>query len=470
MNPTEVVGGRRTTDNLSPCPDQEGAIPELPPGPRMPAWLQAANLGFRPTAFFDGCHRRFGDCFTLRLPGFPPQVVFCGPEAVKEIFAGDGDQLSAVQANLVLKPLLGDHSLLVLDGPQHLRERRMMQPPFHGERMKAYFEVIRTITDRAIDRWPVGRPFPIHPETQGITLDVIISTVFGMKEGSDFGTLRALLVRGTSAASPPTLLPALQVDLGRFSPWGRFIRCREETNAFLCAEIARRRAADLHARSDVFSMLIRARDENGKGMTDQELAEEMGTLLAAGHETTATALAWAFCHVLDHPRVLENIHLELERVLGDGPLGADRLQDLKYLDATIKETLRMTPIILDVGRRLETPMTIGGRRLPAGVNASPSIYLAHRRPEAWPEPEQFDPERFLNGRPRLYEFFPFGGGIRRCLGMAFALYEMKVVLAQVLRRVTLRKADGYRARGVRRNITLAPSKGMPLVVQKKGPA
>ncbi len=450
--------------------EEQGSAPKLPPGPKIPAFLQALQLAIRPTAFFEDCYRRYGDCFTLRIPGFPPQVIFCDPQAVKEIFAGDGDQLCAGKANLVLKPLLGEHSLLVLDGPQHLRERRMMQPPFHGDRMKAYCDTIRSVTDRAIDGWPIGRPFPIHRETQGITLDVIISTVFGMEEGSDFRTLRSLLIRGTSAANPAILLPPLQVDLGRFSPWGRFVRLREGTYEFLCAEIARRRSTDLETRTDVFSMLIRSRDEEGKTMTDQELAEEMGTLLAAGHETTATALAWAFCHILEHPQVLEKLREELRQVVGDRPLTSEHVQELKYLDATVKETLRLTPIIPDVGRRLERPMTIGGRHLPAGVTASPSIYLAHRRPESWPEPAKFDPERFLKGRPSLYEFFPFGGGIRRCLGMAFALYEMKVVIAQVLTRVTLRKLPGYKARPVRRNITLAPAKGMPLVVLERQPS
>ena len=446
---------------------EEPTPPQLPPGPKIPPLLQALHLWLRPTRFLDDCYDRFGDCFTIRIPGFPPQVIFCDPDAVKEIFAGDGDQLCAGRANLVLKPVLGDHSLLVLDGPQHLRERRMMQPPFHGERMKAYFETIRSITSRAIDGWPVGRPFRIHPETQAITLDVIISTVFGMEEGADFTKLRSLLIRGTSSVNPLTLLPRLQVDLGPLSPWGRFVRLRHETNDFLCEEIAKRKRIDLDARSDVFSILIRARDENGQAMNDQELAEEMGTLLAAGHETTATALAWAFCHILEHPRVLEIIREELRRVVGDGPLLSEHLQELKYLDATVKETLRLTPIIPDVGRRLERPMRIGGRHLPAGVNASPSIYLAHRRPSAWPDPEKFDPERFLKGRPGLYEFFPFGGGIRRCLGMAFALYEMKVVLAQVLTRASLRKTPGYRPRAVRRNITLAPAKGMPVVLEKR---
>jgi len=234
-----------------------------------------------------------------------------------------------------------------------------------------------------------------------------------------------------------------------------------------CAEIARRKSADLETKTDVLSMLIHARDEEGRAMTDQELAEEMGTLLAAGHETTATALAWAFFHILEHPEVLDRLEEELRRVVGDGPLRSEHVPELKYLDATVKEALRLTPIIPDVGRHLERPMTIGGHHLPAGVNASPSIYLAHRRSSSWPEPEKFDPERFVNGRPGLYEFIPFGGGIRRCLGMAFALYEMKVVLAEALTRVSLRKVPGYRARPVRRNITLAPSKGMPLVVEKR---
>jgi cytochrome P450 len=214
-------------------------------------------------------------------------------------------------------------------------------------------------------------------------------------------------------------------------------------------------------------MLLAARDEDGRPMTDQEIAEEMGTLLAAGHETTATALAWAFHHILGNPHVLEAIQAELRAVVGADSLRSEHVQELKYLDAAVKESLRLTPIIMDIGRHLQRATTIGGHHLPAGVNASPSIYLAHRRPDRWPQPERFDPGRFLDSRPSPYEFLPFGGGIRRCLGMAFALYEMKVVIAQVLKRTSLRKAPGYKARAVRRNITLAPSKGMPLILEQR---
>jgi cytochrome P450 len=330
--------------------------------------------------------------------------------------------------------------------------------------MLAYGETMREITERVIERWPIGRPFPIRPEMQAITLDVILRTVFGL-EGEDTRALRENLSRLTALATNPLWLwPPLQVNLGRLSPWARFLRLRDETDGLLFAEIARRRARGAAPRADVLSLLIAARGEDGRPMSDRELRDEMMTLLLAGHETTATALAWAVRHILANPGVLGALREELREADALTPEGVGRLP---YLDATVKETLRLNPIISEVGRRLARPMRIGGRELPAGVGAAACIYLVHRRPDLWPEPERFDPTRFVGARPSPYEFLPFGGGVRRCLGMAFALYEMKIVLAQVLSRFTLRLAPGYRAKVVRRSITLAPSAGMPVVVEAR---
>src|SRR5438094_900942 len=337
----------------------------LPPGPRVPALVQFLHLGFRPIAFLEECDRRYGTPFTLRIPARPPLVMFSDPEAIREIFTGDPGRLRAGEANNLLAPMLGQHSLLLLDGPRHLRERRLMLPSFHGERMQAYGRVMREITDRSIDAWPVGRPFPIHERMQAITLDVILRTVFGLDEGALLDRLRECLRRLMAFVSGTLgvllLMPWLQRDLGPFTPGGRFVR-------------------------------------------------------------------------------------------------------LEYLDAVVKETARLSPVISQVSRRLQAPMRIGGCDLPAGVVASPCIYLTHRRPDLWPNPARFDPERFIGARPNPYAFFPFGGGVRRCIGAAFATYEMKVVLAEVLTRVELRAAPGYTVRTVRRTVTLAPSGGMPVVV------
>lgn len=433
----------------------------LPRGPRLPALLQALQLALRPNAYLDSCRRRYGDVFTLRFPGAPPIVAFAHPDAVKQIFTGGTDELHAGEANGQLGPLLGWHSLLLIDGERHLEERRLLLPPFHGERMQAYATAMRDVTERAIAGWPRDRPFRFHDEMQAITLDVILRTVFGFEEGDAYSRLRErlqALVR--AAANPLWLVPALRFDLGPLSPWGRLVRARREVESILFAEFARRREQPRGERSDVLSMLIDARYEDGRAMTDDELRDEMITLLLAGHETTATALAWTVHHVLRVPSVLERIRAELDAVLQGGALEAEHLPRLEYLDAVVKEGLRINPVLDDVGRVVKEPLEIAGWRLPAGVAVAPQIYLVQQREDLWPEPTRFDPERFLGKRTSPYEFLPFGGGVRRCLGMAFALYEMKVVLACVLSRTELRLVSTRPVRPKRRAITLAPADGV----------
>jgi cytochrome P450 len=235
----------------------------------------------------------------------------------------------------------------------------------------------------------------------------------------------------------------------------------------LYAEMARRRASGTSGRDDILSLLLDARDEQGDGMTDRELRDEMFTLLMAGHETTATSLAWVFWHVLRHPEVLARLRAEVDTVLGDGPVEPEHITRLEYLDAVVKETQRLTPVVPFTGRILRAPARIGGRDLPAGVGVSPAIYVTHRRPDLWPEPARFHPERFLRARPSPFQFFPFGGGVRRCIGAAFATYETKVVLAEVLRRTDLRIAPGYRMRVTQRAVTFGPSAGMPVVMDAR---
>jgi cytochrome P450 len=377
--------------------------------------------------------------------------------------------MQAGEANVILEPLVGRRSLLRLDGAAHHRERRLLMPPFHGERMRLYADVMRAITEHVIDEWPSGRAFPIHPEMQRITLEVILRTVFGLEEGARLTRLRDKLTRmlAFGAANPRLAIPWLQVDLGRLTAWGRLRRLIRDTDAMLYDEFTRRRAEPLDGREDVLSMLLAARDEHGTPMTDGELRDEMVTLLVAGHETSATTLAWVLQRLLQHPDVLARVRAELDTVAGDGPVAPEHVARLEYLDATIKETLRLNPIIPAVGRFLTRPIRIGDRDLPAGVVAAPCIYLAHRRPDVWADPERFAPERFLESKPGPYEFFPFGGGIRHCLGAAFATYEMKIVLAEMLRRVELRSSPGYRVRVIRRGITFAPSEGMPVVVERR---
>jgi cytochrome P450 len=438
----------------------------LPAGPKLPAGLQLLNWIYRPIAFMESCARRYGDCFVVRFPMNPPLVFFSAPEAIKDIFTGDPEKLPAGETRAILRPLVGQHSVLVTDGARHTQQRKLMMPPFHGERMHAYGEVMREITDRAIERWPVGKAFPIQPEMQDITLNVILRTVFGVEEGEELVHLRQLLTDMlTLSTNPLTLLPWLPRLFGLLTGKKRIDQLMREIDQALFAEIAQRRAAGTAGRTDVLSLLLDARDEAGQPMSDVELRDQLITLLVAGHETTATSLSWTFHRLLQHPPVLEKLKHELQSVIGNGSLQPQHAQKLDYLDAVIKEAQRLIPIVPIVGRMLHEPLRIGGHDLPTGVVAAPCIYLTHHRTDLWPDPTRFDPDRFLGKRPSPYEFFPFGGGNRYCLGAAFALYEMKIVLAQVVSRVTLRSAPGHKVRMVRRGVTFAPSEGMPVVLE-----
>ena len=445
----------------------------LPPGPRTPGWWQSLRFALWPYASVAMGARRWGERYTVPAFGQPGKmVIFTDPEGIKDIFTADGDDLRSGEAVApILGPILGAHSILVLDGERHHRERRLMSPPFHGERMHVYGRLMREIADRVIDRWPVGRPFPIHHEMQAITLDVILRTVFGVDEGAAFARVRErverFVVQANGPSAPFIALKPFQIDLGRLTPWGRFVRNRDAIRAVLLDEIARRRAEGTAGRSDILSLLVDARDEQGAPMSDAELLDEMFTLLMAGQETTATSLAWVFYHLLRHPDVLGKLRAELARVVGSGPVEAPHLPQLEYLDAVTKESARLTPVATNVMRRLHAPARIGGLELPAGISVSASIYGTHHRPDLWPDPEHFQPERFLAARPSPNTFFPFGGGVRRCLGAAFATYELKIVLAEVVSRVDLRIAPGYRMRPVLRAITVAPSRGVPVVVERR---
>ena len=462
----------------------------LPPGPSGTAVAQMLRWLRAPLLTLDAAARRFGDVFTMRMPMVPPFVVFSDPEAVKDIFTGDPEDLRAGEAAFILKAVLGEHSLLLLDGQRHLRERRLMLPPFHGERMRSYGEAMRDAALRASAAWPIGKPFPIHPEMQAITLEVILRTVFGLEDEGQLARMREVLVRwsrlgtsrlGTSLliAVPPAYAGKLtdiagatiglgrwRVEVGRLAPWSPLVRAKAAVDQVLNREIADRRRAT-GVRDDVLSMLLLARDERGAPMTDAELHDEMLTLVIAGHETSATTLAWTVHHLLANPDAMARVQSELDEVVGAGPVSPDHLPRLEWLDAAIKETLRLTPIVPFVARKLARPARIGGRDLPAGVVALACIYLTHRRPDRWPDPDRFDPSRFIGRRIDPYCYYPFGGGTRRCLGMAFANFEMKIVLASILSRIALRPVSGAEVKLVRRGITFAPSGGMPVVASHR---
>jgi cytochrome P450 family 110 len=435
----------------------------LPPGPGI---VEAFNFVRNPFQFMDDCARRFGDWFTLRVPGVAPFVFTSEPQAIREVLQGDPECLHAGKANRPLGAFTGEKSILFLDGAAHLHDRRLIMPAFAGERMKAYGGTMRSVAREAIAQFPSGASFEIHPRLRTITFDVIMRTVFGLDTRPEAARLKECLRRffavSTGRLGPLLQLPAFRIDLGPWSPWGKMVRINRELEPMLFAEFSRRRE-DRGARGDdILSMLIEARDENGAPLSNGVLRDEMMTLILAGHETTAASLAWTINRMLSNPDVMERARSE---ALDAGP-DADPGQ-LKYLDAVINETMRMDTVVPNVGRELQASMSIAGRELPRGVVLAPCIYLTHRRADVWVEPERFNPSRFIDSRPAPYTFFPFGGGTRRCIGAAFSTYQMKIVLAELLRSVELSPAPGYVAKPIRSGIALAPSQGLPVVVTRK---
>jgi cytochrome P450 len=438
----------------------------LPPGPRLPRWLQTLAFSFLPLRFAEACHRRYGDLVTFRFRDSRHVMVF-DPDLVKQVFHSPLEQLQAGETNAVLAPIVGERSLLLLDGAEHLRARRLLLPPFHGEWMRAYESVMREAADRAIDSWPVGQPFALLPSMQSLTLDVIIRAVFGVDEGP---RQSGLTRRVRAMIDPvPTGLGVLVMALsgGRRSIGAkqRDEKRRRLVDHLLDEEIAQRRAAgDLERREDILSMLLLARDEDGQAMTDYELRDQLVSLLVAGsHVTTATGLAWAFELLLGNPRVLKRLREELAN--GEG----------SYLDAVVKETLRVRPIVPRVGRVVhDQPFELGGHLIPPGTEINPSIAVIHRRADRYPDPSAFLPERFLGPEvPDTYTWLPFGGGTRRCPGASFAALEMRVVIRRVLERTHLTPVDRRPEKGARKGGALQRSINVPAggvrVVQQWAP-
>jgi cytochrome P450 len=415
----------------------------------------------------DAWTREFGDVFTIRFPVRGAMVFLSEPEAVRQVFAGAPDQMHAGPANDPLKPFLGPSSLILLDGAAHQRHRRLVMPPFHGERMLRYGPTMLELADAEIDRWPLGKPFAVHRSMQAITLQVILRTVFGLSRGPEHERMSTLLTEALDIASDPRLLlPWFQIDLGRLTRFGRFRRVLAESDALLHEQIRLRRAHP--GTDDVLSLLASAKDESGApALTDAELRDELVTLLVAGHETTATALAWALRWLLVRHDLRARLVDEIRGAEVDGRLDPERVGKLELLDATVRETLRLQPVVPLVGRELQSPQTIAGHELPAKVLAVPCIWGVHHRPSLYPDPHKFEPERFLRRKYTPYEWLPFGGGARKCVGMHFALQEMKMVLAAVLRRAELELLPGRPVRAVRRSITLTPSEGLPVVLQRR---
>jgi cytochrome P450 len=416
--------------------------------------LQTAIWSRKAQWMLEQSRARFGRMFTLKIAYEGDWVIVSDPELVKRVFTGDPKVFHAGEGNQILRPILGDNSVLVLDEKPHISQRRLLLPPFHGERMQAYGEKMTEIAAREIESWPTGTPHQLRPRMQAITLEIILETVFGVHGGERMAPLRdALRDFLDLTTDPKVLLPVLLIGPDRINGVPAFRRRIDRVDELIGREIAERRADDGAAeREDILSMLVGARHEDGSPMSDAEIRDELLTLLVAGHETTATALSWAMERLVRHPE-------KLERLRDEAFAGEDA-----YLTATIQETLRLRPVIVIVIRKLTEPVELGGYELPAGASVTPSIHLIHRDPEIYPEPDRFLPERFLDNPPGTYTWIPFGGGVRRCLGAAFAQFEMAVVLRELVMRHEIRPANPAAERPFRRAITETPRHNAEVVL------
>ncbi|WKG04609.1 cytochrome P450 [Mycolicibacterium sp. HK-90] len=425
----------------------------LPPGPALPRTVQAALMLRYWPRFVSACRRRYGDVFTLRIAAMGTMVYLADPADIKVVFAGDPTIFHAGEANSVLSSLLGASSVLVIDEDEHRERRRQMLPAFHRDAVARQTEVMTEIAAENVAGWPVGTPFPVAPKMAEITLEVILRTVIGASDPARLSALRAVMPRLLSVGPWETLAVA-SPGLRRRRPWRTLQRNIEEADRLLYAEIADRRAdPELATRTDVLAMLVRAADEDGRTMTDRQLRDQLMTLLAAGHETTATGLSWALERLTRHPAVL------------DKAVQAARGGDDDYLDAVARETLRIRPVVFDVGRVLKQPVEVAGYRLPAGVMVAPGIGLVHERDDVYPAADRFDPDRMLGVTHGPTTWFPFGGGNRRCLGATFAMVEMRVVLREILRRVDLFTTTAAGETQRVKHVTLVPHRGAQICVR-----
>jgi cytochrome P450 family 135 len=420
----------------------------LPPGPTLPGLAQTLGMLSRPHGFLERCGRRYGDVFTVNIAPYGRMVFLADPGLIQQVFTGDTRlfHVGGVRSR-VLGPLLGEHSLLLLDEEEHMRERKLMLPAFHGEALRRYPRLIEEIAEEQVSEWPVGEAVALRPRIQAITLEVILRLVIGVRDTEALARLRDLL--GRLLDQPTTLLflaTAVNRDISWFAPWRRFLEIRAQVDELIYREIALRRA-DVSG-DDILSLLVQA---SGDGLSDHELRDELMTLLIAGHETTATALAWAFERLTRHPAALARL----------------REGDPAYLDAVIKETLRVRPVVMEVGRDITEPARIGDWDLPAGTRVMSSIALVQKAREHWPDPGEFRPERFLDAQPAPYTWIPFGGGPRRCIGASFATTEMAAIIPVVLKHFDLVPDRAEPERSRTRNVTQVPARGARVLLSER---
>jgi cytochrome P450 len=431
--------------------------PSLPPGPRTPSAVQIMGWWTRPNAYIERQRAKYGKRFTLRLLGFPPFVYLSDPADIEQVFKMPPEVLHPGEGAKILEPVVGKNSLILLDEQPHLEQRKLLSPALHGKKMQALEGLMAEVADETIANWPRNEPLELHPRLQELTLEIILRAVFGLDPGPRLEGLRSRLGEIMDIAGRWTgMIPQLHRDLGPLTPWRRMRQLQDEADQMIFELIEERRASNAE-RDDILSMLLDARHEDGSPMSYEELRDELMTLLTAGHETTASELAWAFELLPREPRVQKRLAEEIDA--GDSD---------EYLTATVNEVLRRRPVIPNAEPRLTMePVTVGDWTYPEGVCLICHAYLVHHDPEIYPDPYAFRPERFLGVKPGTYTWLPFGGGRRRCIGAAFATYEMKVVLKALLKQATITQgAEGLELTR-RRAITVSPRRGTPVVLKQR---
>jgi cytochrome P450 len=433
---------------------------ELPAGPRAPSIVQLAATWTRPVGSLERLRRRYGNRFTVRLPFQPPAVMIGDPDAIKQIFAAPPDVLHPGEGARILEPVVGRNSVILLDEAPHLEQRRLLLPAFHGEKMQRLTGLMQELTEREVASWPTDRPVAVHTRLQRLTLEIVLRAVFGLEQGPRLVELRDVLTRLLAfGESPLSLLPAVQRVLGRFPPFREFEDLLRDTDRSIFELIDERRAEAGDDRDDVLAVLLQARHEDDSPMSKQELRDELVTALVAGHETTASQLAWAIARLAREPGVVALLREEFD---------AGETEDC--LTATIYEVMRTRPVLPNAEPRLTTRrVEIGGFEYPPGVALMANAYLVHHDAAIYPDPYAFRPDRFLGNQPGTYTWIAFGGGRRRCLGASFALQEMKIVLRAALERYELASPRARSERTRRRSITLSPARGATVVLRARAP-
>jgi cytochrome P450 family 110 len=446
----------------------------LPPTITTPKLFQLWQWILNPLEFLHNYERQCGDIFTVSMAGgFEGGIFISNPEAIQQLLTSDTKQFSAPgDANQLLQPFLGNSGVILLDGREHRQRRQLLMPQFHGDKVRVYTDLMRQITQESIEQWQVGETINVRKQMQSISLSIILQTVFGLYRGERYDLIREKLVEVLSLIESPLsssflFFPGLQKDLGAWSPWGKFLRNREALDRLIYQEIADRRHEENRSnRTDILSMLIDSKDTDGNGMSYLELRDELMTLLFAGHETTATALSWAIYWINYLPEVKEKLLTEFATLAPTADALA--ISRLPYLNAVCSETLRIYPVgMLTFARMTEEPVSLQGYNLDAGKMVVGCIYLTHHREDLYPEPHLFKPERFLNHQFSPYEYFPFGGGSRRCIGMALAQLELKLVIFEVLTNCQLELTGELPVIPARRGVTLGPKGGVTAKVVSK---